>query len=205
MKIFSSEQNSLDWEIARLGIPTSSEFGKLITGSGSKSKQSLSYIKKLVAECIAGKPVSSISTEWTERGHALEQEAADYYALITDNSLHKIGFVLDEELQAGSSPDRSIDKLNHLLEIKCLKAENHVDILLSKNLPLKYVPQVQGQILICQAQQVDVLFYHPDLPHRIFNVKPDDEYLDSLKKILSETIQKRDELITLIEKERENE
>ena len=53
------DQNSEDWHRARIGIPTASEFGKMLTGTGKPSTQVDDYAAQLAAEIYSGVPMKS--------------------------------------------------------------------------------------------------------------------------------------------------
>src|SRR3546814_2809936 len=76
-------------------------------------------------------------------------------------------FVTDYAETMGCSPDGLVGD-DGMVEVKCLKAENHIKAILyhaSKgHCPPDYVQQTQGQLLICERQWCDLVFYHPDLP-----------------------------------------
>ena len=74
MIILPVTQGSEQWKEARLGIPTASRFGSIITPKTMKpSSQADGYIAELVAEWILGQPLDGVQTEWMERGSVLEQ------------------------------------------------------------------------------------------------------------------------------------
>jgi len=54
MIVHDVDQNTDEWFQLRLGIPSASEFDKLITSSGSRSKQLDAYANRLVAERLTG-------------------------------------------------------------------------------------------------------------------------------------------------------
>ena len=85
MIIHPAEQGSAAWSEARLGIPTASEFSRIITPGGKLSKSRDGYLAELLAEWALGEPVSDfMGTDWTERGHILEGEARAAYGVIRD-------------------------------------------------------------------------------------------------------------------------
>lgn len=168
MKIHDVEQRSDAWYALRLGKPTASEFSKIVTSKGEPSKQAYTYAITLAVELFAGKPVDAWEgNNWTERGRELEQEALRLYAFAHDADILPVGFVTDDAETMGCSPDGLVGD-DGMVEVKCLKAENHVKAILyhaSKgHCPPDYVQQTQGQLMICERQWCDLLFYHPDLP-----------------------------------------
>ena len=83
-KYYEIIHGSPEWESMRLGIPTSSNFNKIITPTGQPTKKETQedFACKLVAEIMLKRPVMEISTPWMERGTIKEQQGADAYAFV---------------------------------------------------------------------------------------------------------------------------
>lgn len=176
-KHFDVVHNSPEWDYLRLGIPTSSEFSKVITATGKLSAQSEGLENSLIAELMIGKSVREISqTFWIQRGHELEPEARSSYQLITDNEVSHGGFIMDDKLRFGCSPDGLIKSKNIGLEIKCPAPQTHIDYLINGKFDKTYKQQYQGQMLIAQLDGVDFFSYHPDLPPVLIHIEPDLEF-----------------------------
>lgn len=202
MIIHNVEQNSPEWDSLRAGKPTASCFKQLVTSKGEPSKQADSYASLLAAELYAGKPLSSFcGNAWTDRGHELEDDAALYYGFINDCEPEKVGFVTDDSESYGASPDRFIGGKG-MIEIKCLKTENHVKIMefyrKNKSVPADYIVQPQGQIMICERDWCDLIFFHPDLPAVIVRQMPNFTIIEALKRQITNVIGSRDEKLAMI-------
>lgn len=177
------EQGSAQWLAIRAGIPTSSEFSNIVTPKeGRLSKSAEKYANKLAAEIYMREPIQNEYVSFDmERGKILEQKAADAYEQITGIKTRIAGFVTDDKGMYGCSPDRYVGEIG-LVEIKCLKPENHMEILLSQKMPDDYKPQVQGQLLICEDRKwVDIWYYHPRLPAVLIRNERDEKYQEKLK------------------------
>lgn len=180
MRLLNVEQGSPEWFNARLGIPTASEFCKIITPTGKESTQADGYANRLVAELLIGKPVSDFEgNEWTERGKELEPDAVAFYEMSYGILTHAVGFIMDDEGTMGASPDRLVGE-DGLLEIKCPSPQVHVQNMLNKRIDTKYIPQVQGQLLVTGRKWVDWLSYHPEMPPVIIRVERDEKYLEQM-------------------------
>lgn len=196
MRIHNCEQGSPEWSALRAGLPTASEFSKLITSTGEPSKSLPSYAITLAAEKYAGKPVDAWEgNSYTERGKLLEDDARSWYAFVHDAELTSVGFVTNDAQSFGCSPDSFVGN-EGLLEIKCLKAENHVKALLyygkHKKTPPDYVQQTQGQIMVCQRQWSDLVFFHPDLPSLVIRQEKNADLQVSLMAQIECVISERD-------------
>ena len=117
MIILDCEQGTQAWTEARLGIPTASEFSRIVTPTGKLSAARDGYMAELLAEWALGQPVSEfMGTDWTERGHMLEDAAREYYGVIRDVEPRTVGFLYrDESRTCGASPDSLVGS-NGLLE-----------------------------------------------------------------------------------------
>lgn len=173
------EQGTDEWRMARLGIPTASCFGKIITPKTLKmSEQSHPYAHKLLAEKILGRPQEDESTGFAQRGKELEVTALEYYEFIRDVSVDRVGFVMRDDRRAGASPDGMVGE-SGLLEIKCPSAPVHISYLLD-DAGIGYRAQVQGQLWIAERDWVDTVSYHPDLPDVVRRQGRDDIFIKSL-------------------------
>src|SRR3990167_6593668 len=185
MKIIQCEQGTPAWHQVRIGIPTASEFDKILTPTGKASTQADTYSKKLLAEWLAGKPLYQYESEWMKRVKETEQEARDYYAFATDAEIAQVGFVTLDDGSAGCSPDMLVGDRG-AGEIKCPAPWTHVGYLMGDKVDIKYWPQVQGQMWIAERDWVDWISYHPDLPPIIVRVQRDDGYIKALAAVISE-------------------
>lgn len=173
------EQGSDEWLEARLGVPSASNFSKVVSATGKLSTQRKAYMLDLIAEKLTGETTSFTTTKWIERGNELEPEAADLYAFITDRECEEKGFLLDDSKAFGCSPDRIVGEGG--LEIKCPKPATHVEYLLGGKVPTKYLPQIQGCMLVTGAKWWDFMSYCPGIKPLIIRVERDEEYINKLK------------------------
>ena len=186
MIVHDCEQGTPEWLAARLGIPTASEFDKIITPTGKPSTQCDAYAHRLLAEIMVGKPVESFEpTAWMDRGNVLEPEAVSFYELQTDFEAVPVGFVTDDLRTMGASPDRLIGDAG-LLEIKCPAPHTHVQYLLDGCIDRKYYPQVQGQLLVTGRAWADLVSYHPELPPVVIRIERDLPFLATLTDLLTQ-------------------
>jgi len=202
MIIHDFEQRSPEWYAARCGIPTASEFSKLITSKGEPSKTLNTYALTLAGEAFAGEPLEVWEgNQWTERGKELEGEAIHLYEFATESKVELVGFVTTDAQNAGCSPDGFVGN-DGMVEIKCLKPENHIKAILyhQKNgtCPTDYVQQTQGQMLICERKWCDLIFYHPKLPMLTIRQEPDAKLWDALKGGIKDVIAERDRVLAAL-------
>lgn len=185
MKQYSVAHTTPEWFALRRGMPTSSNFGKIITpAKGDYSAQAASYMHLLIAEIITGESHDKFPPSyWMERGALMEAEAASLYEFETGLRLEPGGFITDDAGRFGASPDRLVydgQTLVGALEIKCPAPWTHVENLLKADIDRAYVPQVQGQMLLGGFEFVDWYSYHPQMPSVTIRTRRDDAYMAKL-------------------------
>lgn len=183
------EQGSEAWLKLRAGIPTASEFHKIITPTGKPSAQADGYLHHLLAEAILKRPIAGPETEAMLRGRELEPQAVAAYELQTGFDTTVCGFVTNDEGTIGASLDRLVD-VNGALETKCPNPATHVGYLLSRKIENEKKPQVQGQLYVSGRQWVDVMSYHPEMDRVIIRVERDEEYIRLLHHLLTDFVSK---------------
>ena len=184
MIILPHEQRSEEWFAARLGLPTASQFGRIITATGKKSAQFDGYANQLIAERITGEITQVIITEAMQRGTDLEPQARAWYELATGETVVEVGLCLHDNINCGASPDGLIGD-HGLLEIKCPMAKTMVEYLRDGVLPSAYVPQVQGQLWITDREWCDFLAWHPAMKPLTVKVERDPKYIEKLAELVS--------------------
>lgn len=179
MKIHPCAQGSTAWLKLRLGIPTASNFDRIITPGGKPSSSQDGYLRELLAEIIIGQPLEQASMPWMERGNMLEAQAVKYYEFENDVETIPVGFITTDDGRYGASPDRLIGDRG-LLEVKCPAPQTHVGYLLFNDASGKYKPQLQGQLLVAEREFNDIVSYHPDMPNALVRVTRDEPFIKAL-------------------------
>ena len=187
-------QGSDEWQKARIGIPTASEFDCLITTKGEPSKSRLKYLYKLSAERITGIKENGYKNENMERGNILEAEARAFYELENSCEVEQVGICyLDEKKQVACSPDGLVGK-DGLIEIKCPLSYTHVSYLLGGVLPIEYFQQIQGQLYITGRKWCDFFSHYPGIKPFVFRVMPDKGFMANLDVELRKFLKELDEI-----------
>ena len=185
MKTYDIEQGSPEWKALRLGIPTASEFDRIVTPTGALSKQARGYMCRLVAERFLRKSLDEIGDMfWIKRGTELEPEAVLAYELATGSDLMRVGFCTTDDDRIGASLDR-MSSDGGAVEIKCPAPATHVGYL-TEGFGRTYWHQVQGQMLVCDLPWVDLVSYYPGLPLHVERIRRDSEYIVTLHVALSQ-------------------
>jgi hypothetical protein len=174
------EQRSPAWFQVRLGIPTSSDFDKIVTPKGKLSEQSAGYMNRLLAEWIMGAPIEDVATQYMDRGTELEERAFRSYEFDCGTTTKEVGFITTDDGMIGCSPDRLVCEFNGAVELKCPSAPVHVGHMINRTIDEKHKPQVQGQLYIGGFDWVDVQSYHPNFPSVIIRATRDEKYIENL-------------------------
>lgn len=186
MKTFSMLQYTPEWWQVRRGVPTCSEFDRILTPGGKPSGQQVKYIAKLIGDTICLNP-----NFFTERpmsraianGIDMEPEARRWYEFERDVKVRQVGFCLSDCGRFGGSPDGLVGD-DGGLELKCPLAETQVGYLLDGAvLPAEYRPQVHGLLLVSGRPWWDFVSYAPGCPPLLVRVTPD-EYTKLLREEL---------------------
>lgn len=160
------QQGSADWHEARAGIPTASQFDRIITAKALKpSSQRKAYMLELLAERFATRDPSEPQTMWMSRGWELEGYARRWYEMQHDCDVREVGFCTTDDGRVGASPDGLVGE-DGGLEIKSPATKQHMANMLDPDAEImsQYRLQVQGCIYVCERDWWDVLSYHPMFP-----------------------------------------
>lgn len=193
MVILNHEQHSEEWYESRRGVPSASNFDKIVTTKGIPSASRIKYLYKLAGELVSGSCEDNFQSAAMARGNELEEEARRLYQIVTDEEIKQVGFCLSDDYRYGCSPDGLVGSKG-MIEIKCPLISTHVEYLLKGQLPTTYFQQVQGQLLVTGREWCDFVSYFPRLRPLQVRVCRDEEFLTKLQ---AELINFCDELETV--------
>lgn len=197
--VLDCEQRSPEWYAARAGVFTASRAGEAFgkTQKGAWYADRKDYRTELVIERVTGKPAEDRFNGRTPRivTDGIEREAAAIrlYENLNGVLVRPCGFVLDNEIPVGCSPDGVIGDFEGLIQAKCPKASTHlatvaqqraachaiakalVDKLLVQDkpslllacIPSEYIYQIRHELYVTGAMWCDYLSYHPDFPKHL--------------------------------------
>lgn len=174
MKIIKCEQLSPEWWQARKGIPTASNFGRIITPkTGKLAAAADDYICELIADQYRIDPEERYQNAAMRHGTETEPEARRWYEMEYGVNVEQVGFVTMDDGRFGCSPDGLIDGQRGLLQIKCPNAKTQIRYLLDDCLPDEYKTQVHGELIVTEYEWSDFLSYCPGLPKLVVRVTQD--------------------------------
>jgi hypothetical protein len=177
VQVISCEQGTPEWHAARAGIPTASCFATVLASGRTKGSPSVTrakYMRRLIGERILGQVSDGYSNDHMERGHRVEPEARNFYALMHDVDPVQVGFLRRTDIEAGASPDSLIGQ-DGSLEIKTKLAELQIEILIADRVPPEHDCQLQGQLWVGCREWVDFVSYCPRLPLFVKRVYRDEK------------------------------
>lgn len=181
MIVLRCRQGSPEWVRARIGIPTTSKFDKIITAKKlNYSSQAEKYRNELLGEWLSGYPADAdFANKWTDRGTDLEPEARAKYELMHDVEVEQVGFIMRDDRMVGCSPDGLVED-DGGLEIKAPATHTHIGYLLNpESLVEEYVTQVQGSLFLTRRKWWDIMSYHPTLKDVRVRVEPDPDFQEA--------------------------
>lgn len=169
---------------ARCGNATASEF-KSVRAKG-EGKTRASYLRRIVAERLTGKPSETYSNGHMDRGNEQEPLACDEFEARTGLWLEPSPFIKHPDLAAGCSPDRLIGDEGGA-EVKSVIPTVQVDTILRGKYPSEHVAQVQGNLWITRRRWWKFISYCPDMLDEnlqlyVYHVERDEAYIAELEK-----------------------
>lgn len=194
------EQRSEDWFKQRLGKATASRIADVIarTKSGYSTSRK-NYAAQLVCERLTGLPQDSFTSPAMAWGTETEPQARAAYCFFRDCDVSECGFFDHPAIpMSGASPDGLIGD-DGLLELKCPNTATHIETLLGKSVPGKYLTQIMWQIACTGRAWCDFCSFDPRLPEhmRLFvtRVHRDDALVAELEAEVTAFLKEVDETV----------
>lgn len=190
-------QGSPEWLALRVGKVTASRVADVIaktkTGWGASRAN---YMAELIAERLTGDPAEKYTNAAMVWGSEKEPDARAAYEFFRDAQVVEVAFI-DHPIigMTGASPDGLVGP-HGLVEIKCPNTATHLDTLLSRTIPGKYVTQMLWQMACTGRQWCDFVSYDPRLPEAmslfVKRVERDDTEIAGLEEKVAEFLEELD-------------
>ncbi|WP_028654866.1 lambda exonuclease family protein [Nocardioides sp. J54] len=179
IEIIDVEQRSEAWFKARCGIVTASAVGKLITPRTVKpasNDESRRLVSLLAAERVTGIVEETPTTADMWRGIEAEPYARELYSQHHDTAI-EVGFMRRhfDGFTIGYSPDGLVGD-DGLIEIKSPRARGHFLTIVSGEVPLIYMAQLQTGLLVSGREWIDFVSYVGGMPLWVKRVTPDPKW-----------------------------
>lgn len=185
-------QHSVEWMLARSGIPTASEFSQLLTPKFEIRTGDMprTYLSKKVAEAWQGGPLPGFNTWDMEQGSILEDQAVPWYELEYGEKVERVGFITTDDGRIGCSPDGLLTgdpiRGDGGIEIKCPEMHTHVGYLLAGELPPPYSVQVHGSMYVTGRSWWKFLSYRRHFPPLLLTVHRDKAMQEKIAEALEQ-------------------
>ena len=213
MRIINCEQRSAEWYHAITGSLGASQvhdsMSRLKSGpkKGERSFESKTVMGRLAVERLTGTLQDSYVSKPMQDGIDREPAARAAYSFYADTDVEQVGLVLHPSIDwTHASPD-GLAGDDGLVEIKCPTGPTHLDVLLSKTVPEKYVTQIMWQLACTGRAWCDFVSYDPNFPEDlclwIKRVERDDERIAKLEDMVREFLAELDEKLAAIQALRE--
>lgn len=193
---FKIHQGSDQWKQLRVGMLTGTGICDILPGArGGYGKDRQNQLDEIVTEIITGKPSGGFfATKFVKDGIEREPFARMYLEEVRGMVIEEVAFVKHDWMRVGVSPDGLAVGEATNVEIKCPKDRTHLRYWMMDTCPEEYVPQVQSQLWLTEAEKCLFCSYHPDFPEemqlRIIEVLRDEKYIkmveDEVSKFLAE-------------------
>ena len=197
------QQRTPEWFKQRLGRVTASRVADVVakTKTGYSTSRA-NYMNQLICENLTGRMEEFYQSPAMAWGTKTEPEARAVYEAVTGNLVSEVGFVPHADiLMAGASPDGFVGA-NGLIEIKCPTTPTHIETLMTKAAPAKYMAQMQWQMACTSRQWCDFMSYDPRMPEGmrsiIIRVNRDDHAIMHLEGEVSLFIEEMDAKISAL-------
>ena len=172
MPVIEVQQQSIDWLQMRIGMVTASRVGDVVGRNkpkkgqdiGEYSKARYNYLLEVVAERLTGLSATRFVTPWMEEGNEQEPYARAAYELTQEDEVLPGAFAIHPQNKwFGASVDARVgDKKG--AEFKCLKAENHIEIIRDGVIPLDRQPQLLAEMACYELESIDFVSYCGRMP-----------------------------------------
>jgi len=192
------EQRSEEWFQARLGKVTASRVADVLAKIKSgESASRRNYKIQLVSERLTGERQETYINQAMQDGIDREQFARDRYVQ-QFGEVEEVGFVKHPTLEAGASPDGMVGD-DGIIEIKCPMGSTHTETLMTQDIPSKYIPQVQFQLLVTGRKWCDFVSYNPMFPEHlqvfVKRIEADPVYQKELESEVKKFLEEVDDVI----------
>jgi hypothetical protein len=171
LQIHNVEQGTPEWHALRAGIPTASEFSKLLTSTYkiADNKGSRDYAIQKASEILTGRVEETFVSYDMQRGNLEEVRAFDMYCA-NFAQVEKCGFMTNYGI--GYSPDGLVGT-DGLIEIKSAKQRIQVERIVFGGGPDQHMIQIQVGLLVSGRQWCDFVSFSNGMPLHVERVFPD--------------------------------
>ena len=159
-------QRSEDWHSDRCGKVTASRVRDL-NAKPAKGKALNALGLTILAERLTGVQKEIFTNADMQWGIDNETHAITAYENETGNFVVGTGLINHPFIEMfGASPDGLVGE-DGQIEVKCPNTTTHLNILLTKQVPDEYIPQITCQLSCTRREWCDFVSYDPRLPEEL--------------------------------------
>lgn len=178
IQIFDFEQGSEEWFKVRLGVPTASNFSKIMAQTADQ-KGRARLLRDLAGEIITRVPAENYKNSSMERGTLMEAELRAKYADSTFDEITQVGFVRNGKY--GCSPDCFVGR-EGMAEFKSMIPALMIELIeRGAPLPGDHRAQVQGNLMVTERKWCDLVIGYTGMPQLKWRVQRDEPYIEQLR------------------------
>jgi hypothetical protein len=194
-EIITCDQGTPEWQKLKLGVPSVSNFSKVLAKKGSETRNS--YLMELVGQ-IATKQFDELNAKALEWGKANEEAARAAFEFETGKRVDQVGVIYNLDRRVLCSPDGLIGE-EEGMEIKCpLTAKVHADFLCNGKIKGEYLYQVQGSLWVSRRKAWHFCSYHPMFKSSLLGIQaiePDKDIFERFENEVPEFLKELDEAL----------
>ena len=175
------QQGTPEWKDLKVGVPSASNFKRILKANGEPSEQRKKYLQELAYEKLSGRFTNSFALSAFKRGKEMEPESrttfmAEFFIEVTE-----VAFVYaDERRRFGCSPDGLIYN-DGGFETKDAIPDIQLERLRKNKLPSEHFHQVQGSLFVCQREYWWFRSYCRGMRPLNIKVYRDEKFIRSLR------------------------
>jgi len=185
-----TEQRSDAWHQERVGIPTASRLGDMLSvlKNGAKSQKYIDYFNEKLVERLTGNRVETYTNEAMRWGTHHEDAAISMYETQTFSTVERTGLItldINGLHKFGASPDGLLH--DKAIEVKCpFNSIRHLNVIENGESAIDeaYILQMQGVMLVTGKQLCDFITYDPRMPDHlqihVVTIKRDDDIINRI-------------------------
>lgn len=181
------DQGSPEWFAARCGIITASEVKLLLTPAKlaiADNDKVRSHIWELLAQRVTGFIEPSYISDDMVRGIESEPIARQIYAdnVAIDYEVEEVGFITNDEFgyTIGYSPDALVGPVG-LWECKAPRQKTQMETIVSGEMPVDHLLQVQTGLMVSKRDWLDFSSYHGGMYMPTYRIYPDAKVQEAIR------------------------
>lgn len=184
---FQIHQGSEQWKALRLGMLTGTGMVNILPGKrGGYTAARDKEMSEIVCEILLGEPVGGFkATKYMQDGIDREPYARMALEEALGLVIEEVAFVRHDWLRVGVSPDGLAIGEATNVEIKCPAETTHLEYWEMDVCPEEYIPQVQSQLWLTEAERCLFCSFHPKFPEdmqlRIIEVRRDEAFIRKIE------------------------